>query len=81
MGTTTAHAHHRTCGTSTDNVGSRRSAAEAMSFWYMTTCHELAHNSFELHNEQHGALLEWIAHAYMPVLHKHLPPATTTRKG
>lgn len=57
-----------------------RSAAEAMSFWYMTTCHELAHNSFELHNEEHGALLEWIAHAYMPVLHKHLPPATT-RKG
>jgi hypothetical protein len=58
--------HHDPC---------RKNAAEALSFWYVTTCHELAHNSFELHNEEHGALLEWIAHAYMSALHQHLPPA------
>lgn len=49
---------------------------EMLSFWYMIACHELAHNKFEVHNEEHGGMVEWLAHSFLPALHRQLPAAS-----
>ncbi|GAB7365032.1 hypothetical protein MBLNU230_g5813t1 [Neophaeotheca triangularis] len=44
--------------------GGNVSAGDAMLYWYITLCHELAHNLVEEHNSQHGYYCESFAAAY-----------------
>jgi hypothetical protein len=37
----------------------------ALSSWYMTFCHELAHNVERGHNRAHGALVEILAEEHL----------------
>eukprot|EP01087_Luapelamoeba_hula_P005451 TRINITY_DN1552_c0_g3_i4.p1 TRINITY_DN1552_c0_g3~~TRINITY_DN1552_c0_g3_i4.p1 ORF type:complete len:2126 (+),score=399.70 TRINITY_DN1552_c0_g3_i4:112-6489(+) len=63
-----------------------RRSAEACIFWYLTACHELAHNNVSVHNEEHESLLSWLAYRNMLPLMQHVhtlllassSPTTTT---
>ncbi|KAM0713568.1 hypothetical protein Q7P37_010530 [Cladosporium fusiforme] len=48
------------------NMGSPEGLVEAMSYWWITLCHELAHNLVGDHGPQHSFYTESFAHHYFP---------------
>lgn len=49
-----------------DNMASSDGLVEAMSYWWITLCHELAHNLVGDHGPQHSFYSEGFAHHYFP---------------
>ncbi|KAI8067960.1 hypothetical protein BC940DRAFT_273450 [Gongronella butleri] len=47
---------------------------DALVYWYMTICHELAHNFVALHNAEHEFYFSSFAEVYMTRLLPHLSP-------
>ncbi|KNC72627.1 hypothetical protein SARC_14813, partial [Sphaeroforma arctica JP610] len=43
---------------------------ESHAYWYMTTCHELAHAFSSAHDQTHGSYLSYFAEAYMSAFAK-----------
>ncbi|KAF7726033.1 hypothetical protein EC973_009098 [Apophysomyces ossiformis] len=62
----------------TDQLTIASKHKEALIYWFMTTCHELAHNFISDHSSEHEFYMSSFAEVYLDALINHLPSTRET---